>query len=68
METNNKVSYEYRGIKFSVISCGKGSNDHGIHVVNGEINGVKHSFVSSSKKQAKDIFKKEVRKLQIKKL
>lgn len=64
METNNEISYEYRGIKFTVTSSGKGSNDHGIHVANGEINGVKQSFVSTSRKQAKDIFKKEVRKSQ----
>lgn len=55
-------NFEYRGISFSVKSFGKGSTSHSFHIVNGEINGIMRSFSSTTRKQAKDMFKKAVRK------
>ena len=54
--------FEYRGVKFTAKSYGKGSTAHSHHIVNGEINGVNRTFTSSTRKQAKDMFKKAVRK------
>ena len=55
-------TFEYMGVKFTCKSWGKGSGAHSTHIVNGEINGVNRSFTSSTRKQAKDMFKKAVRK------
>ena len=74
LHTPNKISkntdgsfqlqetFEYMGVKFTCKSWGKGSGAHSTHIVNGEINGVNRSFTSSTRKQAKDMFKKAVRK------
>ena len=55
-------TFEYMGVSFTCKSWGKGSTAHSVHIVNGEINGVSRSFTSSTRKQAKDMFKKAVRK------
>lgn len=54
--------FEYRGVKFTCKSWGKGSTSHSYHLVEGIINGVKRTFSSTTRKQAKDMFKKSVRK------
>ena len=54
--------FEYRGTKFTCSSWGKGSTAHSYHTVNGEINGIIRTFSSTTRKQAKDMFKKAVRK------
>ena len=55
-------NFEYRGVKFTSKSYGKGSTAHSYHIVNGEINGIDRAFRSTTRKQAKDMFKKAVRK------
>lgn len=55
-------NFEYRGVKFTAKSYGKGSTAHSYHIVNGEINGINRTFRSTTRKQAKDMFKKAVRK------
>lgn len=55
-------NFEYRGVQFTARSWGKGSTAHSMHIAEGEINGVKRSFSSTTRKQAKDMFKKAVRK------
>lgn len=55
-------NFEYRGVEFNVRSWGKGSGAHSHHIVNGSINGVQRTFRSTTRKQAKDMFKKAVRK------
>lgn len=55
-------NFEYRGIIFSVESHGKAGTAHSHHIVNGLINGVNRTFSSTTRKQAKDMFKKAVRK------
>ena len=57
-------NFEYRGVNFTAKSWGKGSTAHSHHVVEGVINGVTRTFSSSTRKQAKDMFKKAVRKSQ----
>lgn len=56
--------FEYRGVKFTCKSWGKGSTAHSYHVTEGEINGVKRTFSSSTRKQAKDMLKKAIRRSQ----
>lgn len=55
-------NFEYRGISFTCKSWGKGSTANSYHVVEGEIDGVNRIFRSTTRKQAKDMFKKAVRK------
>lgn len=55
-------SFEYRGIQFTVKSYGKCSTAHSPHIVEGVINGVNRTFSSTTRKQAKDMFKKAVRR------
>jgi hypothetical protein len=57
--------FTYNGVNFTCKSYGKGSTASSYHVVNGVINGVERSFSSTTRKQAKDMFKKAVRKSQI---
>lgn len=57
-----QVDFSYRGINFTCKSYGKGSTAFSLHVVSGIFNGVERSFSSSTRKQAKDMFKKMVRK------
>lgn len=56
--------FEYKGVKFTCKSWGKGSTSNSYHLVEGEINGAKRTFSSTTRKQAKDMFKKAVRKSQ----
>ena len=55
-------NFEYRCVKFTAKSYGKGSTAHSYHIVNGEIKGIDRTFSSTTRKQAKDMFKKAVRK------
>lgn len=55
--------FEYCGVKFTCKSWGKGGTAHSKHVVEGIIDGTHRVFHSSTRKQAKDMFKKAVRKL-----
>lgn len=55
-------TFSYMGVDFTCKSYGKGSTAHSHHVVQGVINGVERSFSSTTRKQAKDMFKKAVRK------
>jgi len=59
---NLQENFEYKGVSFIAKSYGKGSTAHSYHFVSGVINGVLRSFSSSTRKQAKDMFKKAVRK------
>ena len=54
--------FNYMGVSFTCKSYGKGSTAHSHHIVEGIINGVNRSFSSTTRKQAKDMFKKAVRK------
>jgi hypothetical protein len=54
--------FEYQGVKFTCKSWGKGSTAHSFHIVYGMIDGVQREFKSATRKQAKDMFKKAVRK------
>jgi hypothetical protein len=54
--------FEYRGVAYTCKSWGKSSTAHSTHIVQGNINGVERTFSSSTRKQAKDMFKKAVRK------
>ena len=54
--------FEYRGVTFTAKSWGKGSTAHSFHLVEGLLNGEMRTFRSSTRKQAKDMFKKAVRK------
>ncbi|MGJ1499633.1 hypothetical protein ACR79R_20135 [Sphingobacterium spiritivorum] len=55
-------NFEYRGVKFTIKSFGKGSTAHSMHIVQGDIQGEQRIFRSTTRKQAKDMFKKAVRK------
>lgn len=55
-------NFEYRGINFTCKSYGKGSTSNSLHIVEGIINCVNRTFSSTTRKQAKDMFKKAVRK------
>lgn len=55
-------NFEYMGVSFTCKSWGKGSTAHSFHVAEGEIDGQPRSFSSTTRKQAKDMFKKAVRK------
>jgi hypothetical protein len=57
--------FVYQGHKFSVISVGKGSTAHSKHIASGLINGVMRNFSSTTRKQAKDMFKKAIRKAKL---
>ena len=59
---NLQEYFEYNGVKFTAKSWGKGSTSSSLHIVNGIINGVERTFTSTTRKQAKDMFKKAVRK------
>jgi hypothetical protein len=50
------------GVDFTCKSWGKGSTAHSYHVAQGMFKGELRSFVSTTRKQAKDMFKKMVRK------
>jgi hypothetical protein len=54
--------FEYRGIEFTCKSWGKGGCSQSYHIVEGYINDVFRSFRSTTRKQAKDMFKKAIRK------
>ena len=56
--------FTYMGVDFTCVSYGKGSTAHSQHIVNGLINGQMRTFSSTTRKQAKDMFKKAVRKSQ----
>lgn len=55
-------NFEYMGVTFTCQSFGKGSTAHSYHIVQGQFNGVNRVFTSTTRKQAKDMFKKMVRK------
>ena len=55
-------TFNYMGVLFTCKSWGKGSTAHSYHVAEGEVNGVLRTFSSTTRKQAKDMFKKAVRK------
>ena len=57
-------SFTYQGVDFICVSYGKGSAAHSFHRVTGMINSVQRTFSSTTRKQAKDMFKKAVRKSQ----
>lgn len=59
---NLQEDFEYRGVKFTVKSWGKGSTAFSHHIVTGVISGMQRTFNSTTRKQAKDMFKKAVRK------
>lgn len=54
--------FEYMGVEFTCKSWGKGSSAHSMHIVEGVIDGVNRTFTSTTRKQAKDMFKKAVKK------
>jgi hypothetical protein len=54
--------FTYCGVNFTCKSWGKGSTAHSQHIVEGMFNGELRTFRSSTRKQAKDMFKKMVRK------
>lgn len=56
--------FNYMGVDFTCKSYGKGSTAHSHHIACGVINGADRSFSSTTRKQAKDMFKKAVRKSQ----
>lgn len=55
-------SFTYRGIDFTCKSWGKGGSANSTHIVSGVVNGIERTFTSTTRKQAKDMFKKAVRK------
>jgi hypothetical protein len=57
-------NFTYRGVEFTATSYGKGGSAHSFHSVTGVINDVTRTFSSTTRKQAKDMFKKAVRKSQ----
>lgn len=57
-------NFEYQGVHFTCVSYGKGSTGNSEHIAQGVIDGVHRVFTSTTRKQAKDMFKKAVRKSQ----
>lgn len=55
-------TFTYKGIEFTCKSYGKVSTANSSHIVTGVINGVQKTYTSTTRKQAKDMFKKAVRK------
>lgn len=55
-------NFIYNGIEFTCKSWGKAGTANSTHIAEGMFNGEMRTFRSSTRKQAKDMFKKMVRK------
>lgn len=53
---------EYMGVKYSIRVWGKGENDQPLYVASGQINGLTRTYRSFTRKSARDLFKRAVRK------
>lgn len=59
---NLQENFTYRGVDFTCKSFGKAGTAHSLHIAEGIFNGELRTFKSSTRKGAKDMFKKIVRK------